>query len=167
MASTDQQLKAIGARVRVAREGSVFAESGRPYTQAQLAKAVGVQGNTISEIERGREPSLSVLLRIADVLSVDIAVLIRGPVNASGVPIEQGARGAPQLLAETERALTLIREGEAALAWTLNQLRHVSPDAISQAMIAAADEEPVDEKSSLPPTTPSTSKKRVVGGAGG
>ena len=61
--------KKLGAAIRDARET-------RKLSLRDLAPLAKVTPNTVSEIERGREPSLSVLSRICDVLDLNAADLI-------------------------------------------------------------------------------------------
>jgi transcriptional regulator with XRE-family HTH domain len=56
-----------GARLRTLRERA-------GYTQAELAVAVGIYPHEVSNYERGKtEPSFSVLVRIAEALSLSLA----------------------------------------------------------------------------------------------
>ena len=64
--------KAMGKRFRAKR-----VEMG--LTQEQLAELVGVGGSHIGEIERGRSIcSLAVLVKIADVLKLNLDTLVKG-----------------------------------------------------------------------------------------
>ena len=48
-------------------------------SQRQLSRLVGVQQNTISQYEKGkREPSLEVLIKLADIFGCTIDELVRG-----------------------------------------------------------------------------------------
>ena len=48
-------------------------------SQLQLSRLVGVQQNTISQYEKGkREPSLEVLIKLADIFGCTIDELVRG-----------------------------------------------------------------------------------------
>ena len=51
-------------------------------SQRQLSRLVGVQQNTISQYEKGkREPSLEVLIKLADIFGCTIDELVRGEKN--------------------------------------------------------------------------------------
>ena len=66
---------AFGAELRARRLGA-----GR--TQADVAEAAGLHGGTVSALERGtRQPSLDVVLRLADALGddvLDVVAEVRG-----------------------------------------------------------------------------------------
>jgi transcriptional regulator with XRE-family HTH domain len=61
----------IGRRIKEIREG-------RGWTQYRLAKEAGVQPSTISQIESGtrKKPSIDVLEKVADALSVTVGTLL-------------------------------------------------------------------------------------------
>jgi len=63
---------ALGHRIMVARVD-------RRLTQAELARDSGVDAGWIGQIERGEGlPSVAVLLRLAEALDVEAAVLLEG-----------------------------------------------------------------------------------------
>ncbi|WP_197284979.1 helix-turn-helix transcriptional regulator [Sciscionella sediminilitoris] len=69
----------MGTRIRQAR--------GKLWTRQQLADAVECSPSTIKKLEHGdRQPSLSLLHRIAEVLNVRVAWLAGGPLVAEAAP---------------------------------------------------------------------------------
>lgn len=87
---TDEQLRAIGERVRVAREI-------KKLTQGTLAKEVGVGQDYVSRLETGkRAASLAVLLGIARALEQEVGWIANdegpGPVARAPVAFDQRDR---------------------------------------------------------------------------
>lgn len=74
----------MGKRIRETRER-------RSWGQAELARAAGIRANTLWKIEHGQErPRPSTVRRIAEVLGVDVALLLGGLTDAA-----EGAGGHP------------------------------------------------------------------------
>ena len=70
MSSSGDQRQALGQRIRRWRHR-------RRFSQAQLAERTGVTQSTLSNYENGkREPSVGILVRIAEELDVDLEDLI-------------------------------------------------------------------------------------------
>lgn len=72
----DAAPQGFGERVRERRRGLRHAD-GRRWSQTDLANAVGVTTNTVSEWERGRRPKdPAVVTRLAQVLGVEVGWLL-------------------------------------------------------------------------------------------
>ena len=91
---------AIGARIRAARQR-------KKMTQEHLAEAVDIGFYYIGEIERGEKlPSLTVFVKIAEVLGVSADSLLKDELTATpefnklGLTVEEFARKLDQALAE-------------------------------------------------------------------
>ena len=70
-------LKAIGARIKAAREA-------KEITQEQLAEKVGLSATHISVVERGiKAPKLETFIRIANALDVSADSLLLDVLNTS------------------------------------------------------------------------------------
>lgn len=70
--------KAIGHRIKQARRD-------RNYTQAHLAELLSVTPEYISRVERANtQPSLKILGKIADLLSVNLTYLLEGTSTGNG-----------------------------------------------------------------------------------
>lgn len=113
---TEPQRKALGERIRAARENAGFSQAG-------LADAVGVRAGTVWRYEDGRtEPKVRILWDIAQATGVSMAYLLGGaPTGTSQLP--EGLRRfresyAPSDLTEKEfeamLALPFELEGPAA-----------------------------------------------------
>lgn len=73
--------KSIGRRIAFYRKNASM-------TQSQLSERLGISESYVSQIECGAtHPSLTRLSQIADVLAVDIALLISDKTTVSDIPV--------------------------------------------------------------------------------
>jgi transcriptional regulator with XRE-family HTH domain len=104
MAETDQIRAKIAARLRAAREQSGL-------SQGQVAKILGFQRPTISEIEAGRRKvPAEEMARFADIYKVSISWLMEEKPEVADPSIELAARELAKLKQEDfDRVLNLLR----------------------------------------------------------
>ncbi len=99
---------------------SLNPDTGSTYTQQELAEKIGATKNTVSEIERGREPSLSVLAGIAQELSVSIAELLGEQQNATPRTESNATSRSEAQDAKVDPVRELVIRGQAEqAAWVL------------------------------------------------
>lgn len=105
----EQTLKALGERIRDLRATAEM-------SQEKLCEAAGVDRAYISQIEGGtRNPSVSVVARIADALGVTVSELLGEDVS----PLSTGTSRSPQMLVLSDWA----KEAEGDLNSTIKRLR--------------------------------------------
>ncbi|MBC7602773.1 MAG: helix-turn-helix domain-containing protein [Ramlibacter sp.] len=88
-------MRTIGERIRALRKGKYL-------TQPILAKAVGIDQSTLSDIERGAGFSAETLMRLADELETSAEFIMRG-LKAQPSPAMQRAQEAVETLSDEER----------------------------------------------------------------
>jgi len=78
----------FGARIKKARE--LFSEKfGTPFTQAALARKIGVSRVYINDLEAGRNyPSLEVLQNLVDALDINLGFFDSVPLTEEEIPLE-------------------------------------------------------------------------------
>ena len=126
--------KIIGNRIRKLRES-------KDYSQDNMGVELGITAGAYAKIERGEsDPSATRLIRIAEILDVDVAVFFQdapNPINAQddikkyGIATKQDISGLQEIILLLKNELETLKI-EVRHAKETKQIRGVNKDKVSK-----------------------------------
>jgi len=144
MVTQPKESEGFGRRLREARERQRH-KSGRRWSQDDLAEALGVAKNTVSEWERGRPPrDLAILPRIAEALGVDVSWLLgedqpeNGQPPATSLSSRPIARAMGVIDPTSELHFTSTTACQEAHVWLLGFLRELEDAGADEPFLESA-----------------------------
>lgn len=111
----------------------------RGWNQEELAQRAGLRRRTVSSIETGRSnPHPKTLLKLAQALGVEIAVLIEAPTTTRAADSQDGAESTRPGRVEVPKSLARLLRERAGVRIPLTRL---SPSAIEELFTSVEDAE--------------------------